>query len=435
MKKYLLFAFLLYQNTLLSENINWQSIINYKDHRHNFVGISKADNDNIMTLIDIEGANLPGPQREILKSTNKGLNWNRVYLDSIISWNYAQNICYPTENYCIATCSNNYILKTTDGGIHWEEKLINLPKSTNGIVYISLLDSLYGVIGTYKDIAYSNDGFKTYKILTFPRKLMPTAIKIISPKKIYIVVANSASFLEYDAITDSSVEYPNSFPKYELPYNIPESIYFSDSLYGFVAGLRKANIGNSKFDMIHKTTDGGRTWVEVLNAYNNPQFGLTEIDFCDKENGIAVGQFGKIYWTHDSGNTWVQDSNKEILYNQAAVLHAVILNKNTALIADFTGKMWRTPIITDVPEINNENEAMQIVPNPASDYIEISNINPMLQHGDASIPEVRIYDIYGRNNPAPPLPTREGVRINVSFLPSGIYFVMMGDKVFKFIKL
>ena len=58
----------------------------------------------------------------------------------------------------------------------------------------------------------------------------------------------------------------------------------------------------------------------------------------------------------------------------------------------------------------------------------------MLQHGEG-IPEVRIYDVYGRNNPTPTLPTSEGVRIDVSFLPSGVYFVRVGDKVGRFVKM
>jgi hypothetical protein len=50
---------------------------------------------------------------------------------------------------------------------------------------------------------------------------------------------------------------------------------------------------------------------------------------------------------------------------------------------------------------------------------------------------VRIYDVFGQNvTPTPALPASgEGVRIDVSGLASGMYFVRIGDKVSKFVKL
>jgi hypothetical protein len=53
---------------------------------------------------------------------------------------------------------------------------------------------------------------------------------------------------------------------------------------------------------------------------------------------------------------------------------------------------------------------------------------------------VSIYNVLGEiqatPNPTPTLPaSREGVRIDISSLPPGMYFVRIGDKVGKFIKL
>jgi hypothetical protein len=80
----------------------------------------------------------------------------------------------------------------------------------------------------------------------------------------------------------------------------------------------------------------------------------------------------------------------------------------------------------------------QISPNPATDFIEISY--PPLERGAGGV-IIKIYNVFGQiqTTPSlrdtPPWKGGEKVRIDVSLLPAGIYFVRIGDKVQKFIKL
>ena len=121
MKRYLLLIFALCQYILLSENMKWQNIINYADHGHNFVGISKADSMNIMAFVDNELWSI-SPQRIILKSTDAGLNWVTVYQDTVKSWNIAKNIFYATKDFAIATCDNNYFFGTHGIAINYHSR-------------------------------------------------------------------------------------------------------------------------------------------------------------------------------------------------------------------------------------------------------------------------------------------------------------------------
>ena len=359
----LLLILLLLTKELISENtIKWSRIIE-KDMGHNFVGISKADSNYIMALDENESFDVDGPHREIFKSTDGGLTWKSVYYDSLKTWHKAMNICYPTRDFCIATCDSNYYLKSTDGGKTWVEYQMNIKYYTNGLVHISLLDSLYGVVGTYTRISYSNDGFKTYKVINFPKSLPCGALKMISPTKVYLFLNSPVGFYQYDVMTDKWTEYPTNVFDYDPTYTAAAGISFIDSLYGFVVGRRVKQSGGASFDMIHKTTDGGKTWVEKLNAYNHPTFGLTEVDFFDRENGITVGQDAKIYWTHDSGNTWAQDTQPEILKSQPAVMHVTMTGKYSAIIANFVGEIWITPPATEIVE-NRNNMDIPVYPNP-----------------------------------------------------------------------
>ena len=91
-------------------------------------------------------------------------------------------------------------------------------------------------------------------------------------------------------------------------------------------------------------------------------------------------------------------------------------------------------------EINNSY--MKISPNPATEYITINTsvINPTLKRGVEGEIVVEIYDVMGvliHSTPSasqPPL--NEGnLRIDVSNLSPGVYFVKIGGKVEKFIKM
>ncbi len=94
--------------------------------------------------------------------------------------------------------------------------------------------------------------------------------------------------------------------------------------------------------------------------------------------------------------------------------------------------------ITNTDEVINSNDIFSISPNPTSDFIEISvgaNGRSPLQS------DVRIFDVLGeiQTTPSlrdtPPWKGGEKVRIDVSGLPPGMYFVRIGDRVGKFVKL
>ncbi len=86
---------------------------------------------------------------------------------------------------------------------------------------------------------------------------------------------------------------------------------------------------------------------------------------------------------------------------------------------------------------NAENSEISISPNPASNFIEIT-YSPSNKRGLGGVLEAaRIYNVFGEEiNLTPTLSSRgEGVRIDVSSLPTGLYFVRVGDKIGKFVKL
>lgn len=72
-------------------------------------------------------------------------------------------------------------------------------------------------------------------------------------------------------------------------------------------------------------------------------------------------------------------------------------------------------------------DSLTIYPNPAKDFIEIQNI-------DQSAKELKIYNNYGRLMLHTPL-SSSSQKVNISNFSSGIYFVVLNNRNFKFVKI
>jgi aminopeptidase N len=90
----------------------------------------------------------------------------------------------------------------------------------------------------------------------------------------------------------------------------------------------------------------------------------------------------------------------------------------------------------DVEE--NQNLSDFITPNPASDYIILKSVIS----NEVRNPEIEIFNIFGEKTTLsnlsglPPILAKEGIfRIDISNLVPGVYFVKIGDKFEKFVKM
>lgn len=59
--------------------------------------------------------------------------------------------------------------------------------------------------------------------------------------------------------------------------------------------------GGEPYDQIFRSTDGGRTWSQVILS---PPGRIRDMEFLDPQNGWLVGEAGRIYRTTDGGTTF-----------------------------------------------------------------------------------------------------------------------------------
>lgn len=265
----------------------------------------------------------------------------------------------------------------------------------------------------------------------------------------------------YDS-TRPTQTYTNQTWYYHIDSNQWEDSYF------FVpherANNMMANIGNE----IIINVDGYRfgllddIWAFINGKWqrqyilNNKIPAIGAGAFVGMEKGIAV-LFGGLTENVDTEKTWY-DSTWILNYNKMKWskleldthpsdrlrVRMARIDTNKILLFGGESQTNKRPedtwlfIMDSIPTSVNEIDFSVnfISPNPATDFIEIS---VGVGHAEPLQSEVRIYDVFGQSvstpNPTPALPaSREGVRIDVSGLVPGMYFVRIGDKVGKFVK-
>lgn len=72
------------------------------------------------------------------------------------------------------------------------------------------------------------------------------------------------------------------------------SVYFSDSLTGYITG----NSG-----LLLKSSDGGNSWITAVTGLS---FNLNEIEFTDSQTGYMIGESSSLYRTGNGGANWIQ---------------------------------------------------------------------------------------------------------------------------------
>ena len=160
--------------------------------------------------------------------------------------------------------------------------------------------------------------------------------------------------------------------------------------------------------------------------------------------------FGTCYFFRDKINdlpdsTIVKYGDVFIAFDLYQNIDSVIsfLNNNidSLFLSSYYDRWLIEEMFVDVDEkIKSE---IFLTPNPASDYIEIS------VGAQRAVPDnIAIFDILGvevttpqwaspllRNRDTPPYQGGEIVRLDVSYLTPGVYFVRVGDVVRKFVKI
>jgi photosystem II stability/assembly factor-like uncharacterized protein len=262
---------------------------------------------------------------QLYHTTDGGQNWNIANLQYPSYYNFKIYFSDNETGWILKLSGNDSrVLATRDGGNSWYEQYIptqnNFPLRT-----LYFLDNSFGLVSDMESVYCTHDGGENW-----------AAFKL--PNFAYAVhfAKNGSGMLvgSYGNIVRSS-DYGKTWKQIDKNIDIiSNSCFFIDPLHGWLAGLgsiaRTTNGGltwEKVFDKdnsfqynkisfvtpekgwslennsVTTSIDSGKTWA-VLNALQSYSGRISDIQFIDENQGIAVGGSGLILKTLDGGKTW-----------------------------------------------------------------------------------------------------------------------------------
>jgi len=204
---------------------------------------------------------------------------------------------------------------------------------------------------------------------------------------------------------------------------------------------------------IFRTTDGGKTWDKQRDTVQNSH-PLHDVKFYDNKFGMASGNKALVLITEDGGENWKEEliTFPFVDGSNRSVYHIQIPSRNSAFVVynyQYIYK-WTRPPTSVAEEYKDYN--INITPIPATDYIEIQMNNHARQ---GVVESVTVFDVLGvevlntstsflrkqeSHGNFNEIPNQVGndsqvIRLDISSLSPGVYFVKIVGKVSKFVKI
>lgn len=260
----------------------------------------------------------------ILISSDKGKSWDLRYRRDVRIYDppYVNNtrggVSPIASHFYMYFSTLGEIHKSIDSGRTFER--ITLYDGMKDLACIAMRDTNNGIAINGYNIYVTFDGWKTFEERERKNYRNYLYIEFISDSiarglayNNNVVRGTGPSILNYNVYTDEYEEMHQFTPMagqvYADGYEFMDIV--SDSV-SYVSGRRLLGLGDQQVDLIAKTTDGGRTWKNVLDKEYSPIFGVLGISFYDENNGVASARSGKIIATNDGGQTWKYEVPKEI---------------------------------------------------------------------------------------------------------------------------
>ena len=248
---------------------------------------------------------------EIWHTQNGGISWDLQTADlNKAKYRQINTIIFLNENIGWASGDSSLVLKTIDGGLHWESNSIG--DEGNTVSSISFLDSLNGWAVGFHEIFRTKDSGVTWDTVysDVTEDLYFGSIYFLDSLNGWtaanngrILITNNGG-MSWDTTTiDLEMFYQSYF----------EDIHFVDTTKGIIVGSGVDNFFNS-YSLIYKSTDGGKNWI--VSNYDYSLAGLRSLSYADEATFYSVGD-NSLLKTSNLGDTWSNQLSfvKTIIYD------------------------------------------------------------------------------------------------------------------------
>ena len=446
MKYFILLITLIFSNSIILKSFppGWE-IVDYTYNRF-YWDVDCIDSLNCLAM------SLIGSRTDLKKTTDGGKSWKQLLHDTVV-YRIPQErqgryeiICFDfvNENLYYMGADSGIIFKTTDGGLTWEKIKVNTNKQ---IISINFFNEIDGLCLTSVELLKTNDGGSNWFKVAIPDSFLKSS-NPYSTYEFYSFQCPDSNSIKlhyyfgkiYFLISDDGGE---TWSRSVIPKKGMLSYNFLDRNNGWLVQYYQTSYTDYP-NVVMQTTDGGYSWNKILDTLVKIISGLREVYFRNLNEGIACGDNGVFFRTTNGGNKW----DYIISWKDDYPPHyrcCIQPSSKTVLIFTDNGYILRYDESTlNANEINFTHQ-FSISPNPAGEYIEIAFSSPRLKPWVASVDEIKIYNLLGECvlSVAQTFPSVDNgqtgmsdlLRIDVSDLPAGVYFVRCGDWVGRFVKI
>lgn len=394
----------------------------------------------------IGGSAFTGTHLMFFRSTNGGLTWADQDPDLQSSMSTEEYVIQKVQQidsinavgigniWQSSGLVTGFVFRTFDGGLTWERQGIH---NSETIEDVHFSDPMTGIIildrptssWTACDIETTKDGGKTWTLAPFSPWIFGASCHSDGGDNFRVIPYDGRLYSTTDDWqTVDSTAY--IVPLDDSVHNLP---YFNYRGKDTIIGTGATGNGNPQILYIDESTDGGQHWDSTTyNGHVFVPFGMSSLDrdivFMGVEAytpQLAVSMDHGITWQID---TMILDSN----YDAPWPLSVAVTPRNEAIVVlggpvGSTGVLLRgTPASDGIAETSVTDETMHVFPNPATQNITVSSV--AAQH------PLQILDVLGREVKNGTVPASGSLTLDISDLPSGLYYVSDNHSHAKFLK-
>ena len=355
MKTLLIIIFTLFLAANTHAEKRWVQSKSPKESHEEYELFKCLDSNNCYTIGDLN-------DRIILyKSTDQGLSWTEELEKFDDKTTFFRNVfnceMYDSKNFYITYEDRVALDLTTDGGKSFRTVTFGeLSERSNEYFYdLSVFSNKISAGITLSSLIYTNDNWESYTIQEIPDSIN-SIVPLFHLDSINIIFRRfndfNLDFIKFNKINQTWSSWSRGEKRINEYENLVFLTFINDSI-GFACGHQ--NILNSEFayDLIWKTTNGGKSWVKIMNQLNEPKLGLRRISFQNEDYGIVVGNWGKVFETTDGGDSWFQHP---IQQEMASLGSEIVWAGSVPLFAAWSKGIFRLETITDVEELSSDEK-------------------------------------------------------------------------------
>jgi len=386
------------------------------------------------------------------RTTDGGETWKNVFIDTASNPNRPDylnmpsiyDIAYPNEKLFIGVGDSGVIVRTTDKGETWSKM-----KYDTNIAFgtICMMDKKFGIISGCagncdNDSNFINlvtdDGGLTWDKLNSNLILDISEANILNKNLIYGIIwmKNIDTLWKHYLmkIQNSWTTFDTISPP--LIKNLLHLSIINENKIWLSGGVQDFKYLPNTTQIIVSSKDGGLSWEIQRNQKKNG-CPILSMKFFDENYGMATSCMGLVLVTINGGKTWRETTAMKIdsTYPMDYDFDNLQIPSVTTAFATCDGSYiykYTRDWADGVEEQNTDNNSFTISPNPSSLFIKL-NFPPSYQTSQIKIYSIEGIEVY--SEPSEGLKPSEGYKIDVSGFAPGVYYVKVGDRVCRFIKL